>query len=353
MQSQPDPGSSFPPTTALHHRTGLPSLLGSSDDDRARARAIVDDGIARYFASRRERVAPFVDKHFSLRGSLRLHRAAVGWDLARAPLNLAMAAPQIGLLAAAAVARRVGAHRTAATLGGKNLTVHTAVSREITWLIHTELLELPYEEPGRRSDRDALAEVILSDPRVAGELRPLMTALGASGTDPALRDRLDRALTEYARTRGAAAEVATAILSMSAGAATVGKLTPGVLTLGPTLAAAITRHASLVSFPAKSLIGTVWLRLFPAAAPSALLVTGLTGMLLAASTAAAAFSGVVTDPVQRQLGLHQRRLHRLIGSLEDGMGNPAAPGFAINDHYVARLLDLFDLAGAIYRMSAR
>ena len=67
----------------------------------ALARQIVDDGVQRYFQERRERVRPFVDRNFSLRGSLRLHRAAVGWDIARAPLNLTMAGPQVGLLLAA------------------------------------------------------------------------------------------------------------------------------------------------------------------------------------------------------------------------------------------------------------
>ena len=69
---------------------------------------IVADGVRRYFDERRERIGPFVDRNFSLRGSIALHRAAVGWDIARAPLNLTMAAPQVGLLLAAGAAGRLG-----------------------------------------------------------------------------------------------------------------------------------------------------------------------------------------------------------------------------------------------------
>jgi uncharacterized protein DUF6635 len=65
--------------------------------DTALAGEIVRDGIARYIVTRRERIDPFVASHFSLTGTLRLHRAALGWDIARAPLNLAMAAPQAGI----------------------------------------------------------------------------------------------------------------------------------------------------------------------------------------------------------------------------------------------------------------
>jgi hypothetical protein len=95
----------------------LPSgLQASPAADAALASAIVHGGVVRYIAARRERIEPFVAAHFSLPGTLRLHRAALGWDIARAPLNLAMAAPQAGVWLAAAGARRLGAQRVAARL---------------------------------------------------------------------------------------------------------------------------------------------------------------------------------------------------------------------------------------------
>ena len=96
----------------------------------------------------------------------------------------------------------------------------------------------------------------------------------------------------------------------------------------------------------------MWYTLFPVA-PSAVLVAGLTGGLLAASTVASAFAGVVADPVQRKLGLHDRRLRLMLDALERQMHDPAAPGFVVHDHYVARLLDLFDVTGALVRLAAR
>ena len=99
-----------------------------SDAGRALVEQIVDDGVQRYFNDRRKRITTFVDKNFSLRGSISLHRAAVGWDIARAPLNLAMAAPQVGLLVAAGVAQKLGAPRVAAQLGSKRLIVHSLAS---------------------------------------------------------------------------------------------------------------------------------------------------------------------------------------------------------------------------------
>jgi hypothetical protein len=39
--------------------------------------------------------------------------------------------------------------------------------------------------------------------------------------------------------------------------------------------------------------------------------------------------------------------------LEQQLLDPGAPGFAGHDYYVARLLDLFDLVAAAYRLAVR
>jgi hypothetical protein len=344
-----------PDTPKIGQELALAPNLGvreATADQQALAQQIVDDGIRRYFEDRRARIGAFVDKNFSLRGSARLHRAAVGWDIARAPLNLTMAGPQIGLLVAAQAARKIGAPRLAAHLGSKRLTVHTEVGKELAWRLHADLLELPYRSGKRVSSRDALAETILSDPRVVAALRPALEVIARRGDDPALRRRLEDALAEYGRTRAAATEITTALLSLGAGALVLRRLTPGAMSLGPTLAAAIAQRAAVLSFPMGGALGSVWYTLFPVA-PSALLIAGLTSGLMAASTVAAAFAGVIADPVQRKLGLHQLRLRRMLDALERQMHDPDAPGFVVHDHYVARLLDLFDVASALVRVAAR
>jgi len=330
----------------------IPVVGSDGKMDQMLAEEIVNDGVRRYFQERRKRVGTFVDKNFSLRGSLSLHRAALGWDIARAPLNLTMAGPQVGLLLASYTARKLGAPRLAAELGSKRLTVNTEVGKELAWRLHADLLELPYRSGQRVATRDALAETILADPRVVTALTPALEALGTSGQDPELRRRLEAAMMEYSRTRAAATEIATALLSLSAGALALRKLTPGAMTLGPALATAIAQRAAVMAFPMGGALGSVWYALFPVA-PSAVLVTALTGGLFAASTVASAFAGVVADPVQRKLGLHQLRLRRMLDALERQMRDPAAPGFVVHDHYVARLLDLFDVAGALVRAVVR
>jgi hypothetical protein len=318
-------------------------------DDQALARAAVADGARRYFAERRARIDAFVDANFSLAGTLRLHRAALGWDILRAPVNLSLAAPQI-LLQLAARALRGRAPRLSRLLA-RPILLRTAVSREIEWRLHTQFLELPFRQEGRQFDEDALTRAILAAPAVAEMVAAAEAAIGQHGQDPAFRARLQRAMGEYGVTRAAAAEITTGLVSLGGGALTLHKLTPGAATLGPALAASLAQQTAIGAFPLGGWLGAIWYGWFPAAAPAAL-VTMTTGGLMLTATIFAAFAGVVSDPVQRALGLHRRRLRRMVDALERQFTNPAARGFAVHDHYVARLLDLFDMLGAVTRLAS-
>ncbi|HEX3350562.1 MAG TPA: DUF6635 family protein [Acetobacteraceae bacterium] len=313
------------------------------------ARDAVADGARRYFAARRAKVDPFVDAHFSLRGTFAIHRNAIGWDIVKAPANLTLAAPQVGLRLGATLAEKAGA-RGLARFMRRPIIFETAVAREIAWLIHTELLEVPYRDKDRAATRDALAEAILGSPLVEAAVAHALAEIGRRGGDPAFREQLQHAMGEYAVSRAAAAEITTGLLTLSSGAIALHKLTPGAATLGPALAGVFAQQAAVASFPLGAGLGGVWYGLFPAAPSAALLATTTGGLMLVATTFAA-FAGVVSDPVQRALGLHRARLLRMIGALERQFFDAAAPGFSVRDHYVARLLDLFDLIGAAVRIA--
>lgn len=329
--------------------------VGALDDHRRlpieAAQRIVANAAQDYFASRRSRVDAFVDRHFSLAGSAALHRKALGWDMLKAPANIALAVPQLITKLAAAGAQAIGAKQTSAYLNSRKLMLETAVGREIEWLIITDLLELPFRQGERESRRDALAEAILSALELQEALNDTLEAIGRRGDDPTFRRRLEEAMETYAGTRAAAAEIATALITVGAGAVAVKQATPGIMTLGPALAAALAHQAAVASFPLGAGLGSLWYGIFPAAAAPAL-IGSVTGGLLAVSSIAAAFAGILADPVQRRLGLHQRRLLRLIDALErQWSAEREEAGFVARDPYVARLLDLFDLLGSAYRLA--
>jgi hypothetical protein len=169
------------------------------------------------------RIPGFVDRHYSLRGTLALHRAALGWDVVRAPINLTMAAPALALHLAAAGLRRIGARRCADALGRRRLLLHTSVARRVESLVCHELLQLPTDSD---ATRHVLAGTIISE-----MLRERPAAIGRNA-----ERLLQRTVAEYADTRVPAAEIATGLLSLGTGAPTFGKLTPGVATFAPMLA---------------------------------------------------------------------------------------------------------------------
>ncbi len=277
-----------------------------------------ENGIRRYIAARRLLVPGFVDRHFSLPGSLAIHRLAFGLDLLRAPANLLLMGPHAGIKAVGLLAAKLGCHRIARKIERRNLLLRTDVSRRIEWLVLTELFELPSDPADRGFRHDVLAA----------------------------------AMSIYVSTRAAASGITTSLLTLGLGGLILDKLTPGAVTLGPALASMLARHAAISAFPFGAGLGHFWYAMFPVS-PPATLVAGMTGGLMIAAACTAAFAGLATDPIERRLGLHTRRLNRMLDAVERQMLDPAAPGFTVHDHYVARLFDLFDLLGTACRLALR
>lgn len=306
------------------------------------AERLVTAAIDRYIAERHRKVDAFVDANYAVRGSLRLHRHAFGYDLLRAPANVALAVPQLAVKLAASALPRMGFGGLVQRMRGWTLLLDTDVGRELTWRFHTELLELPYDDDRRRSEADALAAAVAADPRIALAVDSIDVALARSGNDPALRRRLSRQVEAYVAARSAAAELANAMLLAGAGSVLFRQLTPGALSLGPAVAGALAQQTAIASFPLGASAGALWYGAF-SAAPSTALVAGATGGLIGLSAVLTAFAGVVTDPVLRASGVHRRRLHRFIDALGAAMKGESGR-FQVRDHYVARVFDLLDLA---------
>jgi len=310
--------------------------------------AVVDDAVKRYFAVRREKVPDFVARRFGWLGALRLHRNALGWDLLRAPSNLVLAPPVIVARLTSQILARAGIKRPAAWMDGRRLLFQTSVAREVEWLIQTELLELPYDQGDRTARDDALMAEILVDTRVSGMVEAALSAGRQLAADPEARRRLDAFLSTYGDSRAAASDIANTLINLGTGALVFQQMTPTALSLGPAIAGILAQQLAIASFPLGAGIGGVWYGFFPAT-PSIGLVAGATGGLMIGFAVLATFAGVVTDPVQRHFGLHERRLRRMLAAAEQGFRGGSRARFAVRDHYIARLADLFDVASAIIR----
>lgn len=321
--------------------------------DLAAARAVVGDGIRRYITERHARVPAFVDRNFAWRGALALHRAALGFDLLRAPANIALGFATLGKNAAAAGLKLTGQERAATALRARPLFLETAVGREVQWRVMSELLELPYADGdrsgGRRRERDALIETILSDPRLHAHFAEVLAAIGRNSDDAAFRRRLADAMAAYVGSRAAASDMTSSLFAAAAGLAAYQQFTPGMTTLSAALATTIAHKSAVTGFALGPWLGKIYYSVFAASTPPLLYAGVFAGMLVPLATLTA-FAGVVADPLQRALGLHQRRLHRLIDSLEASLAGEDA-SFSVRDHYAARLLDIIDWGCAILRLA--
>ena len=132
------------------------------------------------------------------------------------------------------------------------------------------------------------------------------------------------------------------IIALSAGASAFGKMTPGSITAGSSMAAFIAHNIAVSNFVFGPTLGAYYYTIFPASASTGLVIAS-TGAVVVALAALTSFSGVLTDPIQSRLGIHKRRLLKLIDCLEKQLRGVDNSQLKIHDQYYARVFDLLDL----------
>lgn len=318
--------------------------------------AILDDAIGRYAETRRARVPAFVKDTYSWKSAPSLHKHALGWDLVRAPANVVLGGvtgvARLGGLAA----RTVGARSLGTRLGRFQVMLDTDVGREVVWRMHADLLAIPYHQSGRKSGRaslaDALFDEIIGDPRVTAHVESAMQIIAAESDKRGFQKRLNAALTEYIGQRAPATDITAAFMTAAVGYAAYHKATPGLVSLSSTVAASLTQTLAVSSFWAGPWAGGLYYAVAGAPAASAVLTAGVFAGLAVPAAALTALAGLVADPIQASTGLHQRRLVRLINTLEHNLKTDQDARLPLRSHYVARLADVWDWTTMVYRAAS-
>lgn len=295
-------------------------------------------GIARYFDDCRARVPAFIDRHFHYPGAIATNRMALGWDMVRAPLNLLWApvyalaclvrilVPQrTGLRWLHAVARRVPAGLT------------TRVQEHISALILVDLLNDGRNGPLLEQYLvEALEEVYARhnrEPVDHQRFRELIEPLFAE------------TLSQYRVTRTASADITSNLTCTVLGAFAFQKFTPGGIGLGLVLATMLAKTLAARDFILGETIGHWYYGWFPpepSLATTAMVILAVMALL----SAFAALSGMIFDPVQAAVGLHRRRLHKLLDHLQRDLTRNTQSSFRPKDQFVARIMDAFDMVRA-------
>lgn len=280
------------------------------DQVRVSAANTYEEESAPAAAEDRALATAFVRKHYGVRGTLRLHLHAFGWDLLRAPANVVLAPIFLLSRLLALLLHAVGARRWARQVGGARILFPTAVARAVGIALRSDLL-------ARRG-----AGVLPAD------------------------HRADRLIEEYTGIRSAVAEILTTALILVAGATLFRIATPGVISLAPVVTEHAARLAAVADFPLGDRLGGLWYSVFSVETPVWHVVS--VGVVLAAvASLITTFAGVIADPVQKALGIHRWRLLRLLTRLDAAAEAPPGPA---PEHLFARGADIADAAVSLWRI---
>lgn len=255
-------------------------------------------------------VSRFARARYGIRGTLRLHRAALGWDLLRAPVNVTLSPVFLLSKLGAAILGGCGAKRAAAWLGARQIFLSSDVARQL--------------------ERD---------------LAGLMAELEARGLAPdAPPETVRHAVNGYAETRNAVSEITTSVLVLLSGLLLFHRATPGVMSLAAPVAQLRAQTQAIENFALGNWAGRMWYGAFPTQLSGWEIV--LTGLVLAVlASVLTTFAGLIADPVQLWTGTHRRRLMRLLARLDRQQG---AAGLE-REHVLARLGDLGDAVSSLWR----
>ncbi|WP_265499387.1 DUF6635 family protein [Paracoccus beibuensis] len=250
----------------------------------------------------------FAARRYGPRGTLALHRHALGRDLLRAPLNVMLAPFALLMQLLGWVLARLGAGRAGRWLRSRRVFLRSDVSA-----------------------------------RIEDDLTALIADLQSQGLGPdAPPDRIADAIRRHAETRNAVAEITTSLIVLGLGFVLFHRPTPGMISLAGPMAQMRAHGAAVRDFALGDTLGRAWYWAFPVElSPLAVIATGVA--LTVAGSLVTTFAGLIADPVQLWTGIHRRRLSRLMAQLDTG-ADAVAP-----EHLLARAGDLVDTLSVLWR----
>ncbi|MEM9797118.1 MAG: DUF6635 family protein [Pseudomonadota bacterium] len=263
-----------------------------------------EDGLKEDLLAATEQIDAFVGEHFGWRGTLKLHSAAFGWDLLRAPFNVILAPVFLLVRVIACAMQMVGLRSLGNWLSKRRLLLPTAVARRVETLVITDLLA----ETSLTSDSRSL-------------------------------------IADYAGVRSAVSEITTSLIVLATGIALFGTATPCIASLAPEVSDYVVQSIAVADFWLGSGLGARWYALFPVTMPLWSVVTIFLALALIASLVTT-FAGILADPIQARLGLHHRRLRKLLTSIARAQNGTSG---ITAEHIVARMADLTDASLSLLR----
>lgn len=301
----------------------------------------VAEGTKRYIKKCKLRVEPFIANHYSFSGALKIHSHALGLDIIRVPINIIWSVFNIILSIIGLVTNIIGLKQLSEKIKKIPPGIETDMDREIKYLVITELLQLPFADGERNSKIDSLMEEILKDKKLQSYINHELNELRLLHNQPDFKERIEQKLTEFGAVRTGSADLASNIVLMLSSHGALGQTTIGALSAGHAVSALIAKSIAASNFWLGATIGSYYYALVPVAV-SLRLIIAVTSIVAVILSIISTFIGIITDPIQAKLGIHKRRLNKLITSIQDDLENTTSGEFKLREKYIGRLLDIVD-----------
>jgi len=308
----------------------------------------VAEGTKRYIKQCNQRIEPFITKHYSFSGALKIHSHALGLDVVRVPVNIIWSLINIILAILGLAAKAVGLKKISEKIKSIPPGIETDMDKQIKWLVITELLELPFTDGKRTSNKDALMDEILKDTKLKSFIDQELNELRCLHNQPEFKEKIDKKLAEYGATRTGSADLASNIALLISSRWALGQASYGALSAGYTVSALIAQSIAVSNFWLGTTIGSYYYAYVPVVV-SLRLIIAITSLVAVVLAIISTFIGIITDPIQAKLGIHKRRLNKLIKSIQEDLEDNNSSEFQLREKYIGRLFDIVDCLSMLRR----
>lgn len=308
----------------------------------------VEHGIERYIQECRENIPEFCNDTFSLFGAWDINKKAFGKDILKAPANVVWTPFYFLGTGIGKGLEKLKLNKASKVFSDLPAGFTTDVELEVQWRIYTQFIKLPYQQADREYTDNRLLEIILEDESLAPIIDQSMESISILTSDEEGKNILTDRIFEYTDSRKAASELSSTLIGTATGYLTSKTLNFGAVGLGQSLAASAAYHSAVSSFALGNTLGAAFYSVVPVSASTSAVVLS-TGGVAAVLGAVSAFAGVLADPIQLKLGLHEKKLNKLVDVMELQLKSNEQASLDIKDGYAARVLDVLDFLTMIVR----
>jgi len=213
---------------------------------------------------RRAEVSAFVRATFGVRGTLRLHRFAFGFDLLRAPANVLLAPVFLVIQLSALIARAIRWHKASIWLSQRQIFLGTNVSQQVAKRVMAFIRDLETRDNMRAGSKEIV----------------------------------EREIANYTGVRSAVSEITTTLVVIIVGIIAFQTVTPGVVSITGQVAELRAHAHAIANFPLGQGLGRLYYGVFSTdLEPWEFVATGVVLSMLA--SVVTTFAGVIADPLHR------------------------------------------------------